>query len=599
MKRFFSLVLVLLLLLSGCKKADSGDTPDTGDVPVPDAGEALKTDFEQDENDMFTDGDKVTDYDRNQHTAITLQGKTASCQDKTVGIAGGVVTISAEGTYVLSGTLDDGTILVNAGKAAQVHIVLNGVSISSKTAAPICVLSADKVVITLADKTENTLSSGDSLAAVDGNEIDAAVYSKQDLTLNGSGSLTVTSPAGHGITSKDDLVIAGGIYYITSSAHGLDGNDSVRVTGATVTVAAGKDGIHAENTVDASKGFVYVASGKFEIVAEGDGISAGAYAQIEGGSFDLVTGGGSENAEQKTSNNWGKPGGMGGKPGGGMRPGGRTAAITTVATTTADDSTSIKGIKAASGLLINGGTFVIDSADDALHANTSLTVNGGEFTIETGDDAFHADEALTITNGTIVIKESYEGLEGLHVVVTGGDISLVASDDGLNAAGGNDQSGAGGFRGGDQFGGGMSGNANGNIVISGGKLYVQASGDGIDANGTVSITGGHTTVCGPTQGDTATLDFDASAAITGGTFIGTGAAGMAQSFSDAKQGVVSLRVGNQAAGTKIVLKDGDKTLISHEPKLGFTVVILSSPDIRSGKKYTLEIGSHSETVTAN
>ncbi len=597
MKKIFPLILVLVLLLVGCRKTET-DSPDTGELQVPDAGESLKTDFEQDKADMFSESDKTIDYDRNSNTTITLKGKTAACDDKTVGISGGTVTISAEGTYVLSGTLNDGTILVNAGKSAQVHIILNGVSISSKTAAPICVLSADKVIVTLADKAENTLANQGSFTDIDGNEVDAVIYSKQDLTLNGTGSLTIESLAGHGITSKDNMVIVGGTYTITSSAHGLDANDSIRMTDATMTIAAGKDGIHAENTSDTAKGFVYIAGGRFDIDAQGDGISAGAYIQIEDGDFDLLTGGGSENAEQHTSENWGQPGGMPGM-GGGMRPGRRTAAITTVAaTTTAEDSTSIKGIKAAGGLLVSGGTFVMDCADDALHSNTSLTVNGGKFTIKTGDDAFHADEALTITAGTIAVSESYEGLEGLHIVVTGGDISLVCTDDGLNAAGGNDQSGTGGFRENDRFGG-TGGHSNGSIIISGGRLYIQASGDGMDANGTLSITGGHTTVCGPTQGDTATLDYDSSATISDGTFIGTGAAGMAQSFSHAEQGVIALRVGNQAAGTKIVLKDGDKTLVSYEPKLGFVVVILSNPDIKTGEAYTLEIGSYTETVTAS
>ncbi|MGN1083073.1 MAG: hypothetical protein ACI4SJ_05950, partial [Candidatus Avispirillum sp.] len=180
--------------------------------------------------------------------------------------------------------------------------------------------------------------------------------------------------------------------------------------------------------------------------------------------------------------------------------------------------------------------------------------------------------------------------------------------DGLNAAGGTDSSGTqggrdgmfgGGFGGRGGGGGGMSSSSDGTIVISGGTLYIKASGDGIDANGSLTISGGFVTVAGPTQGDTATLDYDTEGIITGGTFIGTGASGMAQSFSDASQGVVAVGVGNQSAGTAVTLTDKDgNVIISVTPELSFAVVILSSPDIASGESYTLTVGSAAAEVTA-
>lgn len=251
-------------------------------------------------------------------------------------------------------------------------------------------------------------------------------------------------------------------------------------------------------------------------------------------------------------------------------------------------------------ILISDGTFKIDSADDSIHSDVSETINGGTFEIASGDDALHAEETLTVTAGKIDISESYEGLEALHVNVLGGDITLTASDDGLNAAGGTDQSGMGGR---DQFGGkggrgGMRA-GNGSIVISGGKLSVTASGDGLDANGTLEITGGYTVVCGPTRGDTATLDYDTSGVISGGTFIGTGASGMAQSFSDSNQGLIALSVGNMSAGTKITVSDSKgKEILSHEPALDFAVVIVSSPELTKGEGYQVTIGTASDTVTA-
>ena len=347
-----------------------------------------------------------------------------------------------------------------------------------------------------------------------------------------------------------------------------------------------------ENTDDAEKGFIYISSINMKAEAEGDGIAASAYLQIEDGIFDLLIGGGSENGSKASSGNYG--GFMGGGHGG-MRPGSSQSSTTT----TDESGTSMKGIKAVNSLLISGGTFKIDSADDSVHSDVSITINGGTFEIASGDDAIHAEESLTITAGTFNITESYEGLEALNIDVKGGEFKIVAGDDGLNAAGGTDSSGITGGRDG-MFGGGKHGmgggmsSGNGSIVISGGNLYVKASGDGIDANGTLEITGGYTVVCGPTQGDTATLDYDRSATVTGGTFIGTGASGMAQTFSDSKQGVVAVSVGNQSAGTNITLKDSSgKTIIEYAPELSFAVVILSSPDIVSGETYTITVGSAS------
>lgn len=608
-KKTLALFLAMMLLFMGCGK-DSSSTEEKKDT------ENNSTTSVIDEAEMFTERDYKTEYDESKSVSIELNGSSVKCDSDAVTISGTTITISEEGTYIFSGTLDDGQIYVDAEDTDKLQILLNGASITSATSAPLYILEADKVFVTLAEGTENALTNGGTFTAIDDNNIDGAVFSKQDLTFNGSGSLTITSPAGHGVVCKDDLVFTGGTYTVNSASHGLDANDSVRITKADITMTSGKDGIHAENTDDTSLGFVYMADGTLNVSAQGDGMSAGAHMHIKDGDFDIVSGGGSENAEKETSDSWGDfmGGGVHGGMGGG-RPGmGRTKPQsmqeyeTQSSASDSEDGTSIKGMKAAGDLVIAGGTFKIDSADDAVHSNASISVNGGTFEILSGDDGFHADETLAICDGTINIAESYEGLEALDIKVSGGNIKLVASDDGLNAAGGNDSSGTAGPRGGDQFGGrggmggpgGMSSSSNGSIVISGGQLHVNASGDGIDANGTLEITGGYTVVVGPTQGDTATLDYDASAVMKGGTFIGTGASGMAQTFSDSEQGIIGVGVGNQPAGTKIELLDGDgNVIISHEPELSFAVVILSSPDMEKGESYMLNIGNLSEEIQAN
>ena len=563
-------------------------------VDAPPASSSDDTRTTQSGGDMFTDRDSRTDYDTNGSVLINLNGDSAVSSSNTVRISGSTVIITEEGTYILSGTLNDGMVVVDAGKNAKLQLVLDGVSILSKTSAALYIREADKVFLTLAEGSENMLSNGGSFAAIDENNIDGTLFSKDDLTLNGSGNLTIISPSGHGIVVKDDLVFTSGSYTVNAASHGLDVNDSVRFTDASLTVNAGKDGVHVENNDDTSLGFIYISGGTLDIQAEGDGVSAGADLQIEGGDFHLVTGGGSINAEQKPSDFRGGPWGRG-------------LSATTAAYADDDGTTSSKGLKASGNLLINNGTFAIDAADDAVHSNSTMTINGGSFEISTGDDGFHADESLTVTDGNILITESYEGLEALHLEIAGGNITLTATDDGLNAAGGADGSGFNGPHGGDRFGGkgggrnGMgSGSGDGVLEISGGNLYIKASGDGIDANGTLSITGGYVVVCGPIQGDTATLDYDVSGSISGGTFIGTGASNMAQTFSDSEQGVIAIRTGSQTAGTQITLSDASgSTILSHTPELPFAVAILSSPELRKGETYTVTIGTASSDFAAS
>ena len=603
MKRVLPLFLILILVLSffsGCSDIVE-DTPQSESQKNTLTAESTETVPSNPNSDMFTERDLRTEYDESKAVTIKLNKTSATASSDSVKISGSTVTITEEATYVISGELTDGMLIVNAPDTAKLQLVFNGVNIKSESSAALYILEADKVFLTLEKGTDNTLANGGDFIAIDDNNIDSALFSKQDLTMNGEGSLTVTSPVGHGIVGKDDLVITGGTYCVNSASHGLDANDSVRIANASLTIDSGKDAIHCENNDDASKGFVYIGSGNIKAEAEGDGVSAGAYMQIADGTIDLLVGGGSENGTKEHSDFFG--GFMGGGRPGSMRP------EDTETLETEEESTSMKGLKAVGNLEITGGNITVNSADDAVHSDASLTISGGAFNIASGDDAIHAEETLTVTEGDIDITESYEGLEALHIDVQGGNIKLVASDDGLNAAGGNDESGFEGGRDG-MFGGGrgsmggpggMSANSNGSISVSGGILYINSSGDGIDANGTIEISGGHTTVVGPTQGDTATLDYDKTGVISGGTFIGTGASGgMAQSFSDSGQGVIAVNVGYQFAETEIILKDsGGNILISHKPELDFAVVILSAPELVKGDMYSLTVGSESGEFEAS
>lgn len=615
--KLLPLCIAFTLLLCSCGNTNDTENTNTENNSNSTGNSNSITELTLTDDDMFTNRDMDTTYSETESIMIQLNGSSISCDSDAVTISGTTVTITDEGTYILSGTLDNGMILVNAEDTDKPQLVFNNVTIHSEENAPLCILEADKVFVTLAENSTNTLSNGGIFTALEDNNVDGTIFSKQDLTFNGNGTLTITSPAGHGIVAKDDLVFTSGTYNITSASHGLDINDSLRVKNTDISIAAGKDGAHVENSDDSELGYIYISSGSFDIDAEGDGLSAGAYIQIENGSFDILAGGGYENSSQHSSSNWGSfGGGMGGNMPGGR--GGRTStdsydpnSKSNADSTTSSDSTletessSMKGIKAVNTIQIANGTFNINSADDAIHSNTSAYINGGNFTINSGDDALHAENALTVTNGTITINNSYEGLEALDVTVSGGDISIQSTDDGINAAGGTDSSAATGGRdamfGGNQKGGmhgGMSANSNGSIIITGGTIFMYAKGDGLDANGYIEITGGTTIVTGPTSGDTAILDYDTTATIANGTFIGVGSTMMAQTFSDGTQGTIAVQA-SANGGTEIRIEDTDgNEIISYTPETSFQCVIISTPNLTKGDSYTIYVGSQSGTFAA-
>ena len=494
MAAILALMLALLLTFTSCGNSAASDA--VGSAVAATSTEAA--DNAVSKSEMFTDRDLSGDYDESEAETITLNGSSAETSAASgVTISGSTITITAEGVYIVSGTLPDGQIIVDADDSAKVQIVLKGASITSSDSAAVYVKSADKVFITLAAGTENTLANGGSFVADGDTNIDGAVFAKDDITFNGSGSLTIDSPAGHGVVGKDDVKFAGGTYTITAAKHGVQANDSVRLAESDVTVTSGngKDGIHVSDDADEEEG---TESDSFFYIADG-----------------------------------------------------------------------------------------------------SLTVTSG-------DDGIHADAAVIIEGGTIVINESYEGIEGLSISISGGNTTLTASDDGLNAAGGNASSGSqtfgsddwgGGFPGGK--GGGMNGGGtDGSIVISGGNVHITAGGDGIDSNGSVEISGGYTVVEGPAQGDTSVIDFNSTGTITGGTFIGTGGAGMSESFTSAEQGLIEVSVGSQSAGSSVKLTNSSGDVIAEvTPELDYAVVYVSTQDMVKGETYDLTAGSYSESIT--
>lgn len=506
-KAFTPLVLAALLTLSACSSVDASEpisasdqTVQTGTTPSETTADTAASSA-SDSSELFTDRDLEIGYDEETSALITLSGDSASSDSDAVQISGSTITITEEGTYILSGVLNNGMVVVNAEDTDKVQLVLNGVEITNETSAAIYSLEADKVFITTVDGTDNILTNGGEYVAIDDNNIDAVIFSKTDLTLNGAGTLTINAAAGHGIVSKDDLVLTSGTYLITAASHGISGQDSIRIANGTYTITAGKDGIHAENTDDTSLGYLYVAGGTFAITAQGDGLSASGSLQIEDGNFTVTTGAGSASVTLTTDTF-----------GAGKEGAAPMQTATTQTTATEEDSVSQKGIKADGAITLSGGSFTLDTVDDGIHAGGDILITGGEYTLQSGDDAVHSDAAVTIQNGTFTIPYCYEGIEGLSVTIDGGTMDITATDDGINAAGGTDSSGFSGARPGqEQF----SASSDSFITINGGELAVVSSGDCVDSNGALTINGGTLNLTCNGSGNM-TMDCDGTYANNGG-----------------------------------------------------------------------------------
>lgn len=563
--------------------------------------------------------------------SITLSPDGSTSTDASVRIDGQTVTITQEGTYKIAGTLSDGALIVESAENAKITLVLGGVSIKNSTGAAIQISTADDVTIELSEGTTNVLQSGEEVdiaTATEGEEASGgALQSKADLKIKGKGSLTVLGYLNNGIHCTKDLKIKNGNISVTALGHGIKGKNSVTVSGGTVTVTSGKDGITSDETENEEKGFVTIENGEIIITSVGDGVSAETTLTVTGGVISIISGGGSANAQQKTDNmrDW----------------------WDFDNSASDDNSASCKGLKAGKALVIFGGSITIDAQDDALHTDGDMTISGGECILSTGDDGAHAALSLTVLDGKITVLTSYEGLEANQITLAGGELDITASDDGINANGGSD-----GFSGG--FGGGFGGrrsdmnsqsgdmtppdNSNmqnppdgnapsGNpptmpgqdaadstttddttdkqpvLLITGGKITVNADGDGLDSNGDLRVEGGDITINGPSNGGNGALDIGTENGgvgfISGGTLIALGTSSMTENFgSTSTQCAFLVTMNSFGAGETITITDSQGTVLY----TGVTVksansVVFSSPDLTVGETYTVTIGSTSATVT--
>ena len=366
------------------------------------------------------------------------------------------IKINKAGTYILQGTLN-GSVIVEVGENDKVQLVLDNAEIYSGDFAGIYIVEADQVEITLADNTVNSINDKSGYTQIDSNSVDALIYSKADLLFNGTGTLNLSSSYNHGIVSKDDLIITSGNYNVDVAGQGIKGKDCVKIADGSFNIISGKDSIKSDNDTDEGRGYIYIENGTFNIESNADGIYAYNLLQIENGSF-------------------------------------------TIKTNTSNTATSYKAIKSDSEIIINGGNYSIDSADDGIHSNLNVVIADGNINITCDDDAIHGDGKVQIDGGTFTLN-AREAIEATYVLINGGSFNINALDDAINA-------------------GQKINDYTPTIEINDGDITIvmaQGDTDAIDSNGNIIVNGGTINITGQSA-----FDYDGSAQYNGGTIIVNG-----------------------------------------------------------------------------
>lgn len=584
---------LLAVTLTGCSAdqattanatAGATTTTDTASATVPAAGssaeQVLAANVEVHAASL--------DYDESTVVDVSLSAGTASSDSDAVVVDGGTVTIAAPGTYRLTGTLSDGQVVVDSAAEGTVRIILAGVAITSSTTSALAIMDADEAVVLLADGTSNTLVDATTYVYPDSgtDEPNAALFSSADLTIAGTGSLTVTGNSNDGIASKDGLTITGASVKVSAEDDGIRGKDYVSIQDADVIVQSGGDGIKADNDEDTDKGFIVVQAGTVTVTSGDDGLTAATDLVVTGGTLDVTAGGGAPEVSQDAG---------------------------------------AKGLVAEAALIVDDGTLSVDAADDALHSNGIITIAGGQIDASAGDDGIHADTDITVTAGTIDVLSSYEGVESNDVTISGGLIEIAARDDGINLAGGNDASAQAGP--GDQqgdFGGQPPADADGShvqpapgeggpgggseaagdqlLTISGGQITIDSDGDGLDSNGAAVMTGGTLVVSGPTNDGNAAIDVNGSFEVSGGTLTAAGSAGMAEApdATSPQAWLAATMSATQPAGTVISIQAGDTVLATFTASKQMQSLVYSSAQLVAGEAYDVLVdGTEVSSVTAS
>ncbi len=514
---------------------------------------------------------------------ITLDDTKTSIEGKGVTNNANTIKINSAGTYYITGSMSDGNILIEAGKNAEVQLVLDNVSITSKSTAPINCITCSKLTITLAENSENNITDNEvytTFTDTEKTEPDGAIFTKTDLVINGNetGKLNVNANYLDGIVSKDGLKIINGNIVVNSKDDGIRGKDYVDINKASINVTSGGDGIKSTNNEDSELGYIAIEGGNITINSEADGIQAETILNISSNpTINIKTTGEIVSSNNNINSNRNK------------FKGEYSMATNTTSTT---DSSSSKGLKAGKEITIEDGNIEITSTDDSIHSNGIIVINNGNLKSSSEDDGIHADTNIVINNGNIDISKSYEGIESSYIEINGGKISVNSSDDGINISGGNDNSAINGRQGQNSFNEVQSSNRK--LVINGGDIFVDATGDGLDSNGSMYINGGNIIVAGPSSTGNGALDYDGECVVTGGNLYVYGGNNMWKNPSNNSTQYILTYQASGNSGDEISLKDSSgKEITSFKTEKSYGVITISNENITKGDSYTLYVNGTS------
>lgn len=508
-------------------------------------------------------------YSASSHYKISLNGSSAESSCRSVKVENGNVTVLGGGTYVISGTLS-GSLIVDSSDGALVRLIFNGVNITSEDFSALYIKNAKKTVITLIDKTENSLTDSKTYSAekTQKDKATAALYSKDDLCINGSGTLFINANYQDGIKANDTLKIIKSKIEINSADDAVNANDFIFMSNCSLRIKSGGDSIKCDNEKE-GKGFIALENAQLNLQSEGDCISASSALYLNSSTVTACAGGGSANYEEK-----------------------RKSFATDFFSEKNAEEKSTKAIKAKSNIIINNGSFILDSKDDSLHSDANIDIRGGSFLLSSGDDAVHADKALLLNPEKMEITACYEGLEGAYITVNGGTFSIISRDDAINAVGEKSANPPPSMH---TLSNGEAKTSAEDIflTINGGTFHIGTSGDGIDSNGSAAVNGGYIEIFGPEDGANGSLDIGDGAyvlLVNGGTLIAAGSSSMAEHPSALSlQGSLAFYLDETfSAGKNISLKDADgNEILQAVCTKSFDFVTVSAPLLKDGEEYTL------------
>ncbi len=527
--------------------------------------------------------EKVDTYVMLNDDSTTINGEGATFKS-------GVLKITQSGTYSLKGTLSDGKIFIDSpDENKKVKLILNGITISCSTDAPLFIENSPKeTILILADGSVNSFTDTAREVPADEN-IDyatAVIYAKDDLQIEGNGTLNVRSNFNKGIFSKNDIDIRGGIINIESVDDGIRGKDSVEISGGEINITCGGDGIRTNETQQEGKGNIAISGGVVNVTSDLDCIQSVKDITISGGVLKLTSDGGA--TEAVSPQNMGGMNPMGGDRGGrgerpdkggmfGMYGGGPRPEDSSANEAQQEDTPSTKGIKADGKITVTGGEITVSSTDDSIHA-PDIDISGGAFNLKSDDDGIHADNTVNIKNAYVNVTYSYEGIEGTAINIESGNISVKATDDGFNAAG--ESTGRNP----------MQADYSCEINVFGGYIHIDADGDGVDSNGNVNQKGGTIIVFGPQDGGNGALDYGGKYTVSGGTLLALGAQGMAQSVTGENMEVLAFTYSCGADVLNTITDSEDNMLIGFRSPKSFGTVVFVSDKLKVDESYSIYSG---------